>query len=754
MKRYLILLFFSATLFSCSPLKHVPEGRQLLVKNEIEIDGAKKGKAENFIRQKPNKKVIFYRFYLQLYNVSGNKDNKWNAFWRRIGEPPVVYDSLSASKSAEQIERYYQSIGYFNADCSFKSEQRKLRRRRTRVVTYSVKPGAQYMIRNVEFKSESQPIKFLLPIIEENSKVNSGNPYNSETLDDERSRISTYLRGKGYYFFTKDHVFFEVDSSLGSHQVDIKVKLQNIRYRSGDTVLQEEHHPYLINDVIIHADYNPRKPNAIPTDTTTYGGYTIVYTRPLKIKPRALTDAVIIKSGDWYSYRRSETTYNHYNALQSFRSISIQFTKDSTKIGNYLNTKILLSPVKKWSYGIETEGTNEVGNLGVSGRLIFRNKNVFGGLEQMDFSIRGALESQRSVEEETDGLFNTSEFGAEVNLRIPRFLLPFNTAGVFSKRNQPFTNINLAVIREIRPDFNRIASSASFGYIWNENVAKTHIVDVFNITGVRLDAKQSFQLSDNPFLADAFKNQLITSFKYSFLYNSQKLPKKQKERFYSYFKGSVETSGFVLHNTKETFGFEQAPSGKYQFLGLPYSHFLRTDIDYRIYFREGLKNQYAFRAFVGWGHVFDNSDVLPLEKQYFAGGSADIRAFTAYQLGPGTFQSDDIKFNTGDIKLTLSAEYRFQVFKSIYSAVFVDAGNIWTGNRDEAPEGTRFDLDTFDEQIAIGTGIGLRYDFSFFIIRLDLGIPVKDPSNIENPWVITKYQLADTKFNIGLGYPF
>lgn len=738
---------------ACSPLKKVPQDKYLLAKNKIELNGASEGSASSYIRQKPNKTTLGVRVYLQVHNLAGKKENKINDFLLRVGEPPVIYDSSAAAKSAQQIARYFFSEGYFNATCTYKAEKKPFRRKRTRVVTYMVKPGSRYKVRNISYSAESRPIKPLIEEIKQNSYLQAGQPYQAEQLDEERERINEYLRRSGYYFFSKKYVFFEVDSSLGSHEVDLAVKILNKRVRSGDTTVQEEHIPYRVSNIYIRPDYQPRKPNLSPTDSIYHRGYYLVYRNELQIKPRSLTDAVRFDTLDWFNSTFVENTYNHFRSLQSFRTINIQFEEDSTDFAK-INAFISLAPLKKRSFTLETEGTHEVGNLGINVQTGIRNRSLFGGLEQFDLSVRYSVESQNTLRGVGDPFFNTSEFGLEANLRFPIFLLPFETEGLFPKRFQPFTNIHAEYVREERVEFTRVATSGSFGYIWNENVAKTHIIDLINITSVNLDAKEGFEFSSNPFLANAFRTQLITSLDYSFIYNSQNYFKKRYDNFYTYFRGNLEMSGLLLHSLSKPLDLSTNADGTKLLWNLPYSHFLRADADLRFYYKLGKRRQVAFRTFAGLGHVLENSDVMPFERQYFAGGSTDIRAFTAYQLGPGNFSSDSVRFNTGDVKLTISTEYRFSIFNDLLGAIFLDVGNIWTGNRADPPAGTVFQLNRFHEQLAVGTGFGIRYDFSFFIIRLDLGVPLRDPANTENKWIINKYQLRDTKFNIGLGYPF
>ncbi len=751
----LIGFLFLCTVWACSPTRTLNEGEYLLVKNQVKVENSSvnTGDANNYIRQEPNKKTLgIYRLYLQLYLKKEDANGKLKNWLERIGEPPVVYDSLQAATSASQIEKYFQSRGYFYAECGYEAKRGFLRRKKTRNVVYTIHPGPGYTYRNITFRAESAPIQSLLPSLKEDCLFQENDHYNAETMNKERQRIQASLKGSGYYFFSKEFVYFQVDTTIGNHQADVVINIQDRRVRGKDTVITKEHKPYKISTIYIEADYNPRKTRNQAPDTLLLKGYTILYYDSLEVDPQGLIDAVRYQEDEWYTTFKVDQTYNHFSSLRYFRTINLRFSEDTLTDRARLVSRIQLSPMKRRSYGIETELTHEVGNFGINGRIIYRDRNIFGGMEQFDISLSGAIETQNNLIQGSPEIFNSREMGIESNLRIPRFLLPFNTEGMFSKRVRPFTNIKLRYQKETRKEFTRSASSGAFGYIWNENAWETHLFNPINITSVSLEEKSNFEISSNPFLANAFRNQLITSLTYSYIFNNQGKRDRKNEDFYRFFKGDLELSGSTLHMFRSS--LKQNDDGNYTVAGLPYSHFIKIDLDQRIYFNVGPQQQLAFRGFAGWGHVFENSSVLPLDKQYFAGGSTDNRAFTAYRLGPGAYDSDSIQFNTADIKLGVFAEYRFPIAGNFLGATFVDAGNIWTGNREDAPEDAKFHRNKFYKQLGLGAGLGLRYDFSFFIIRLDLATPLHDPGREIQPWVIKDFRLNQIKLNIGLGYPF
>ncbi len=447
-------------------------------------------------------------------------------------------------------------------------------------------------------------------------------------------------------------------------------------------------------------------------------------------------------------------------------------TKDS------LDCYIELSPVPKQSITVETEGTNTGGNLGVAGNLVYQNKNVFKGAEVFETKLRGGLEVQRLLDQQggksnidiKKGIpFNTLEFGPELSLYVPRFLLPIKVNA--SKSSNPKTVFNVAYNFQQRPDFTRIINKISFGYTWRESPTKRHMINPVEISFVQVDLKPEFQSiinnSKNVFIRNSYLPHLVTDTRYTFVYNNQVF---QKSSNYDYFRFNFESSGNILRALDNLLGSTKNATGSYELFKVPYSQYLRANIDYRHYKQLAEHHQVVFRAAFGIGKTLKNLQALPFEKSFYGGGANGLRAWQIRSLGPGSYPGSSNFDQIGDLQLEGNIEYRVKLLRQLNGALFVDGGNIWLINPGSGFTGGEFDGNQFYKEIALGTGIGARFDFSFFIIRLDLGIKLRDPQFNENErWVIqhlfdsnwkVDYQNTHAhsysflNFNLGIGYPF
>lgn len=456
-----------------------------------------------------------------------------------------------------------------------------------------------------------------------------------------------------------------------------------------------------------------------------------------------------------------------------------------------LDCFIKLSPILKQSFTIETEGKNTSGNLGIGGSVVYQNRNLLRGAELLEVKLKGSIEGTKIVDNSTVGnpqsQFNTIEFGPEANVYIPRFLVPFCLKA--SKKSNPKTIFTGSYTYQHRPYYinndpnfyTRYITNLSFGYTWKQNEKISHSISplVINIVKVELLPElNDFLLNTihNIYILNSFSNHLSTSTRYAFTYNEQDIKKNQN---FSFFKLNLESSGNILRGVDELINSAQANTiekdelGRYKLFGIVYSQYLRTDFDYRFYYNSNEINKVVWRFMAGIGKPLANFPSLPFERSFFSGGANGIRAWQARTLGPGSYSTNGT-FNFdqfGDGQLESNLEYRFKMIKQLNGAVFVDAGNTWLREPDASRPGGDFKLDRFYKEIAVGSGLGIRVDFNFFIIRFDVGIKIRDPQFAEDKrWVIQN--LFDTQwktnyfethnaqnyhflaFNIGIGYPF
>jgi len=712
-----------------------------------------------------------------------------------VGEPPVILDTLMTRRSIRQMELYLNSKGYFNSSVKDstvyrdKRTSRVLRRGGKAKVYYLINPGLiRYTIRNVNY-SIKDPEIYSIVVSKEYSGANSllqtANYYDEETLSKERDRITKILKNEGYYYFAKENIYFTVDSALGAKQVDITLGIKNLKKQiSPDSSIEIKHNRYRINNVYIQTDFSSKRLN-ISADTILYNDYYFIGKSPSRIKYSIITRKIFIHKDNLFQLNKLENTYKHLAGLQVFKFINIKFNDVSdpdTSVGTGVNKHLLdciiqLTPTARQSLSIETEGTHSSGNLGIAGNIVYQNKNTFKGAEIFELRLKGALEAQKTLvnpeEELNEPLFNTIEIGTEAKLRIPKFFLPVRAEKI-PKRFNPKTTLTMAYNYQKREDeYTRTIAKVSFGYNWKETNNKAHILNPVEINLVKIaNVTDAIKQNPNPFIRNSFIDHFTTAFKYTFIFNNQQINKNTN---FTYFKTNIELAGnllwlsnTLLNSTKDSNGgyriFNEGAPDKDK--GIRYAQYARSDIDLRYYKIIDQHNTLVFRTAMGIGIPYGNSEfkdtsgtssfVLPFEKSFFAGGANGIRAWKARELGPGSL--DTITIQLADIKLEGNIEYRFDISKMFQGAAFLDVGNIWLihelNTEDTIPSGARFEFNKFIDEIAIGAGLGLRLNFTFFIVRLDVAIPLKDPSLLPGNRWFTNTNTKTINFNLGIGYPF
>ncbi|MCK5135780.1 MAG: BamA/TamA family outer membrane protein [Bacteroidales bacterium] len=760
---YILVFIIPILLFSCRATKYVPEDQYLLHSYKIESgNGDFEKKALNdYIKQKPNKRIFFWRFYLSLYNLSSpKKDNGFNRWLKRIGEPPVVYDEDLKEKSAEQLILYMRNKGFYQVEVSDTTQYRKKRA----TVMYTVTPNQPYRIRDISYFFHDASLSSLVMADTTSSGFRQGELFDVDLLQQERIRIETVLRNSGYYSFNRDFVYFEVDSSLNSHQVDITLGIRNFpdQDRSGK-VVHVDHPVYKIRDVYLISDYDAvssqrmRDSGLVRKDTLLFDSIHVVYSEKPNIRPSVVTQKNYIIPNKLFNASNVQRTYRNLSSLSALRMVDIRFNEVESD-SNLLDCEVMIAAATRQSYTIKLEGTNSGGNIGAAGNLNYRHQNLFGGSEQFDLSFLGAIETLRETSSDTVSSLNLmQEFGVEARLRIPKFLLPFKT-DQFIRRYNPQTNIRLSYNYQKRPQYTRTLANASFGYEWKGNKNLTHRV-------YPLEAS----LILTPFMRDDFRDwlegmylfysyqpHLIIDSRYTMIFTNQKLLKNQD---FQDVRVSLETAGNLLYGGYKLLAPDPGDD-KYQLFGVDFAQYLKGDIDLRNYNFLYEDVSLVLRGFAGVGYAFLNSNAMPFEKQYFSGGANSIRAWQVKNLGPGSYNDTTVTSypnQTGDVKLEANMEYRFKLFWKLEAAFFLDVGNIWSLSDEDDREGAGFEFKRFYKELAVGTGVGTRFVFSFFIFRFDLGIPLRNPYPIEGyNWLPGNAGVkgSDLTFNIAIGYPF
>ncbi|MFM2286704.1 MAG: hypothetical protein RLZZ543_2201, partial [Bacteroidota bacterium] len=587
--------------------------------------------------------------------------------------------------------------------------------------------------------------------------------YSTDDLDLERIRLTDFLKNQGYFAFVKNYITYRADSSIGNHQVDITMDISNPERRVPgfvDSTISFPHTRYKINNLYVYADYSLRRDTAISPDTLFFDNTHYVTENVLKFRPRALKPAITIKKSDLYSIREADLTYRKIADFKTFKFINIQFKPTPGDTTGLLDCEIQVSPNKRQAYTTQMQGTNKAGDLGISFDIIYQNKNLLRGLEIFELRLNSTLEVQRVISGENQTIqeflpFNTILIGpvASVKLpKIPKFMY-------FLGKNSQKTSITSSFNFQQRPDYKRNIFNLAYGYSAKSGNRITNTFNPAEINFVNVNLSSDFtsllDKSNNLFLKNSFQSQLISSMRYSFIYNTQKLGEMKN---FFFFQGNIENSGLILSASRSLFvNAAKNDENKYVVFGVPYSQYLRFDSDLRYYRYFGRSSSLAMRSIIGLGIPYANSTVMPFVKSFFGGGANGNRAWIARSLGPGGFQNPSgVRVDQiGDIKLEWNLEYRSKIYKMFEGAAFMDAGNIWLRQEDKQRPLANFDINRFYKEIAIGVGAGLRLNFDYFIIRLDVAYKMRDPAgSFGNRWVLKYQKLGQGNLNFGIGYPF
>lgn len=775
-KKYLflksiLLAIGIAFLASCSSTRYVPEGKYLLNKISLKVDdkNIKREELKTHIRQKENLRILgVFKFHLWVYNLSSSK--KENGWLKRIGEAPVLYDEFQAKRSQSQLQLYMKNKGYYNAvvkdSAIIGNGSRKLN------LIYSVKAHRPYRINKYFYSIKDPGLQNVLLRDSTNRLLKKNEIFDVDVLNAERKRMAQFLKNMGYYNFGEEFISFQADTSLMTNQVNLTVLVDDAQLRNQENELVR-HQKFRIANYQIFPDYKAasltddqlvQKP-----DTLKDKDYTFIYSGKLKYKPALFYNLNRLKDSTYYSLQNAEKTYRALNRLKQFSLINIDFNetytfdKDSVPL---LNCRMQLSPLPRQNFSVDVEGTNSSGNLGVAGNLNFQHRNLFGGAEIFDVQIKGAREKQQALIDNSSLVFNTSEFGLESSITIPKFLSVFKGKKFFSFQI-PETKFTIGYNFQNRPDYTRTITNLRFGYNWKTSNYQFHSLSLVDLNYVILSRLTTAFINSikDLYIKSSFTDHLILASNYSWMYNTQNINKRED---YKYFKVNFESAGNLLGlysrffdrtKTSDLDTVTNLTSSYYQILKTRFAQYLKADFEYRYGHIINRYNSVVGRAFIGVGVPYGNLKVLPFEKKYFTGGANGIRAWQVRSLGPGSYKAPTNIYpnQSSDIKLESSLEYRFKLFWITEGALFVDAGNIWAINYKDNRDGAVFKIDQFYKQIAVGSGFGLRFDFTYFLFRLDLGMKMRDPSLPAGKRIIPgNYPITGEHFNLSfaIGYPF
>ena len=770
-------------LTGCSSTKYVPDNQYLLDKVVITSDDKdfKEADLRDYLHQRPNFKAFgLIKWQLYLYNWSGKNDKSWvNKQLRRMGEAPVVLDTMLVEQSADELERFLVNKGYIHADVTTRIDT--LRHKKA-VVTYMLHPNTPYRIRNYQTAINDPVIDSIahIPPKKRNwlsnmfkpsnedyvSLVKEGNPFDRDLLDLERSRVTKLVRREGYYAFNKDHLAYMADSAFNQNAVDLEMYLKPYRRLKEDgSVKEEAHRPYYINKVTVVADYDPLKTeleNSMSLrDTMKAGDIYVVYANRRFIRPSALARSVYLAPGKQYDESNVEQTYSSFARLRALKNINIRFREFEENDSLKLDCSILAAPTKLQGFGVELEGTHSAGDLGFASSVNYQHRNLFRRSETFSFKVRGAYEALGSSKSSIDG--NYWEFGAETGLMFPRFVFPFVSES-FKRRMKATTEFKIGYSFQTRPEYQRTILSGGWSYIWQDrlNTQSRHVFKLVDIDYVHLpkiDKAFADSLPESTRQYN-FTDQFVLGIGYTYTFNNY-VPQNKNRNTHS-LRVSVEMAGNLLYGFSKVLGAHKNDKGSYSLFGIPYAQFTKVDVDFSKNIALDAKNRVAYRIGVGVGYPYGNMTKLPFERSYFSGGANSVRGWSVRSLGPGSMGLEYARSfadQVGDIRLDMNLEYRTKLFWKFEMAAYVDAGNIWTFHEDASHPKANFDFSRFYKEIAFSYGLGLRADFNFFVLRFDTGMKAYDPQQsggkkwaIKNPNFNSR--TGNFAWHFAVGYPF
>ena len=765
-------------------------------------DNNKPKKASDWGTLKPKTYNFIKNIFSEKQSISfANSMIGINNWFLKNGQAPITIDDKKIKKTINNLTAYHKNRGYFRVEVN---SNKKLLNNKRGEIDYIINTGRPTYIDSIRTKIKSPVLDSLYQSKKALSYLKTGEQFIESNFIKEAKRITNLFRNNGIYHFTENDLgYYNIDTAnTNNYRTNIDLVIfdkKRILKTNGDYILK----PYRIQKirkVTVFTDYSFSKKDNPNLDSTSYKGITFLAHNKIKYNPKLLSESIFIRPNEVYADSLRNLTRKHLKSLRNFKVINIKY-EPVDSLNNELDVSILLTPLDKFSLDLETELTHSnIRDLGVSAKFSIVNRNIFKGAEIFKLSFLSSFFNASQDANKEEQFFNSWEIGADMSLEIPRFVAPFGINKLVPKRMSPRTVFSLGTSIQQNIGLDRETLTALMSYKWQYNAKKTIQLDIFNTQYVRnlrignyfdiynseyiklnsvakefynnpgynLERQQetvsfmSTVFNDPNFLVnnpDSYRNNLnildryniitsdflIPTIAYSFTYNNQN---DFRDNNFSFFKIRVANSGNIgglLSNKKNN-------NNRKTIFNIPLAQYFKTDIEYKKFWEIDDTSVIGFRSFIGAIIPYDNS-AIPFTKSYFAGGSNDIRAWQTYDLGPGN-RNSGLEYNIGSLKFLTSAEYRFDLFGSLKGALFVDAGNIWDiTNSIFAEEEAKFNGINSVKDIAVGSGFGLRYDFSFLVFRLDLGFKMHEPYLETNKW-FRNYNFSNAVYNIGINYPF
>lgn len=766
--RGLILTALIAVLTACSSQKFLHEGEYVLteVKMTSTTKAFKTAPYKAFVRQQPNAKwFTLFKVPLGFYclskadSIKGNKG--LSGVMRKIGEPPVVFSPARAEADRISVKEAMQSKGYLHAEV----DTTTFRKKHKLYMRMELRPGPRFYINHWKAEFDNDEMYRMYQADAHATMVRKGQPLDLNTLAEERTRVVEALRSRGYYYINNEYVSFDIDTIQGDLSTNVTMRFKMPPGVDSLRVYQQQRFEE------VRVVEMPTDEENSCCDTTDYRGLKVVSPPSPQLNKRVYVAHVGMRHDSLFNEKAVRNTYSSLNALPAINYTSLRIRPVPGK-SDKLDCEIVPGRNKPHAIGLELEGTNTSGDLGAAMSLSYTNRNLWHGSELLILKLRGAYEAITGLEGYANQ--NYTEWSAEANLRFPTLLVPF--LDVEERRKLKATSeVQMMYDMQDRPEFHRRVLTGAWSYKWTHasKPRVQHKADLVSINYVYMPwisdtFRKDYLEGDNPYysvLRYSYENLFIMKTGYSFTYNSQRnaanIPKGLYQTNGYQVKVSTELAGNLLYAlSKLTKSKRNSSNNSYEHFGIAYSQYAKIDLDYVQSARLGDRNSLAFHAALGLGIPYGNSTILPYEKRYFAGGANSMRGWGVRELGPGAYKGKDGKIDfinqTGNLKLDFSVEWRTLLFWKLHGAFFVDAGNVWNTRSYPDMDGARFRWNSFYKQIAVAYGLGVRFDFDYFILRLDGGMKAVNPAaNGRLRYPITRPNFnRDFALHFAVGLPF
>lgn len=740
----------------------------------------------NWLNKKPNRKTNLSKLLSQKqvdrlgksFIVSG-----WSNFLIKTGEAPVIFDTEYTKKSLKRLEAYYYNKGFFDIKANFTSDTTQKKKTN---IKYQIALKKPYLIDTVSTQIETPALDSLYKTKIANSLIKRNKQYATVNLEEERNRLTTEFRNNGAYLFQQNYISYALDTINTSKKVNVKLIVKDYSYRENDSSKTAPFELYKISKVAIYTDRATNKIEKPIKDSLQYNDFMLYSENKLKYRPKSITNAVFITKGSLFSDINTQLTTKYLSNLRVFNYPTIEYKIDP-KDSKALIANIYLKPRDKFSFGYSADFIHSnIQDFGISGNTSLGIRNVFNGAETFQIGFRGNVGASKDLANPNNNFFNISEIGVDAKLSFPRLFFPFNLDNIIRKSMIPSTVISVGYAKQTNIGLDKQNFTSSFSYNWTPEPNSSFKFDLFNIQYVNnLNTSNYFNIyqssytalnviannytSVNPnyfssdtnqlliesgtsgFTADALANPSVISVTDDDLKSIRSIEERRKRLtennliFASSISYSQTTKKDIYDNSFHAFKAKFESAGNFlsllaraskqlnnqddvsTFFEVEYSQYLKGELEYIKHWPLSGKKVFAIRSFAGVAIPYGNSNSIPFSRSYFSGGSNDNRAWQPYSLGPG--RSGGLNdFNEANMKLSMSAELRFNITGKFNGALFTDAGNIWNVFDNVTDEAYTFNGIQSLKTIAVGSGLGVRYDQGLFVVRFDLGFKTYNPA--------------------------